>query len=245
MTLLVLVHGAWHSGSSWEPVVKELAARGRAAVTPDLPADRPGSTLLDYAAAVEEAIEAAAPRGSGERVLLVGHSLGGLTVPVVAQRLGPECVAGMVFVAALLPREGVSFRDQMRADPGLMVEGSGAGLVRHADGTTSWPADVAPGGLYRGVAAESSGAEVAAAVAGMRPQGSEVNRDPSPLTVWPDVSTTVVVCTDDLVVAPDRQRSRAATLPRTEVVELPGGHFPMLTRPAQLADLLDGIAARV
>lgn len=84
---------------------------------------------------------------------------------------------------------------------------------------------------------------MAAAVAEMRPQSWALHRDPSPIEDWPAVPTTVVVCADDLVVAPGPQRARAAELPGSRLVELPGGHFPMLTRPAELAALLHGIAA--
>src|SRR5690349_11110724 len=120
MTLVVLVPGAWHRASSWAPVVRELDARGRRAVAVDLPGDRPGAGLLDHARAIEEALVAA--DRPAERAVLVGHSLGGLVVPVVAQRLGPDRVSAMVLVAALVPQPGMSFRDQVRADPGIMVE---------------------------------------------------------------------------------------------------------------------------
>ncbi|MFC4951220.1 alpha/beta fold hydrolase [Pseudonocardia sp. GCM10023141] len=245
MTLVVLVHGAWHTGSSWAPVVQALAERGRDAVAMDLPGDRPGSGLLDHAAAVEESIAAAIPRDSPERVVLVGHSLGGLTVPVVAQRLGPDRVAAMVLVAALVPEPGRSFREQSRADPHIMAAGFGPGQVRHDDGTTSWPVEVAPATLYRGVAEESSAAEVAAAITGLRPQAWDLHRDVTPLVQWPGIPTTVVVCAGDQVVSADRLRSRAAELPNTQVVELPGGHFPMLTRPAELAAVIESVVEEV
>jgi pimeloyl-ACP methyl ester carboxylesterase len=63
------------------------------------------------------------------------------------------------------------------------------------------------------------------------------------LTAWPDVPTTVVVAVADQVVAPDRLRARAAAMPGVRVVELQGGHFPMLVRPAELADVLESAAA--
>ena len=237
MTGFVLVHGAWHDGRCWSPVVDELAGRGHPAVAVDLPSDRPGLGCLDYATAVEAALA-----GSPEPCVLVGHSLGGLTVPVVAERLGPRRVVALVLVAALVPEQGRSFDDQVRADPGVMAEGFGRGQLRHEDRTTSWPSAAAKEGLYRGVADESSPELVDAAVAGLRRQAWTIGRETSPLGAWPAVPTTVVVCADDRVADPDRLRARAGALPRATVVELSGGHFPMLTRPAELAEIIAAAA---
>jgi pimeloyl-ACP methyl ester carboxylesterase len=236
---VVLVHGAWHDGSCWRHVVRELGERGLPAVAVELPADCPGLGADAYADAVLAAI---GPLGPGERVVLVGHSLGGLTVPVVAQRLGPERVAAMVLVGALLPRAGASFDDQMRADPGIMARGFGRGQHKHEDGTTSWPPEAAAAGLYRGVAEEASDAVVAEAVARLRRQAWTVSREVTPLAEWPAVRTVVMVCADDRVVDPEGSRRRAGELPGAELVELAGGHFPMLTRPAELAGIIDACA---
>lgn len=233
MSRIVLVHGAWHDGRCWAALVGELSRRGHAAVAVDLPSDQPGLGCLAYAEVVEAAV-----MDAPEPCVLVGHSLGGLTVPVVAERLGPHRVGALVLVAALLPEPGRSFDDQVRADPGVMAEGFGRGQLRHEDRTTSWPADAARDGLYRGVAQESSAEIVDAAVAGLRRQAWTIGREPTPLTSWPAVPTTVVVCADDRVVAPDRLRARARALPGAVVVELAGGHFPMVTRPGELAELV-------
>ncbi|MBW0119635.1 alpha/beta fold hydrolase, partial [Pseudonocardia abyssalis] len=174
----VLVHGAWHDGSCWAPVVAELSARGHDAVAVDLPGDRPGATTADHLDAVLDAA------GVDGRVVLVGHSLGGLVVPVAAQRLGPERVAALVLVAALVPLPGASWRERTRAEPGIMAAGFGGGLQRNDDGTTYWPADAAAENLYAGVAAESSAEAVRAAVAGLRPQDWTVTTEVTPLVAW-------------------------------------------------------------
>lgn len=233
---VVLVHGAWHRGSCWAPLVDALADRRCAAVAPDLPSDRPGLGAEAYADAVLSAV----PSGP-DPVLLVGHSLGGLTVPVVAERLGPERVAGLVLLAAVTPVPGTSFIGRLRSEP-LMVEGYDAGVRRAEDGTTYWPADAAPDGLYRGVARECSADAVAGAVAAMRPQAWTVGKETTPLRAWPPVRTVAVVCRQDRVADPDAGREAAAAV-GAEVVELAGGHFPMLTRPGELAGLLAGLAA--
>jgi len=229
--LVVLVHGAWHDGSCWAPLTAELTSRGHDVRAVDLPCDRPGAGVREYAEVVLAATE------HGRPVVLAGHSLGGLTVPVAAQLLGPGRVAAVVLVAALVPRPGSSWQERVRAEPGIMAPGFGRGQLRHDDGSTSWPAEAAAAGLYAGVARESSPEAVAAAVATMRRQDWTITREVTPLTEWPTSRTVRVICADDRVVDAGWSRSSGAVA-GAEVVELPGGHFPMLTRPAELADVL-------
>jgi pimeloyl-ACP methyl ester carboxylesterase len=235
-TRFVLVHGAWHRGSCWAPVVAELTRRGFRVDAPDLPSDVSGRGAQDYADTVLAAM------GPGrDPVVLVGHSLGGLTVPVVAERIGPGRVTAMVLLAAMTPVPGTSFIGRLREDPGVMVEGYDHGVQRGEDGRTYWPADAVSDGLYRGVAEESSEAAVAAAAAGLRPQAWTVGKEITPLQAWPSVRTVAVVCAGDRVADPDVFR-QAATEVGADVVDLEGGHFPMLTRPTELADVLGGVA---
>ena len=93
-----LVHGAWHRGACWEPLAAELDGRGFASVAMDLPADQADAGVTDYAAQVTAAL-----REVDGPVVLVGHSLGGLTIPVVAAH---RPVALLVYLCAALPDPG-------------------------------------------------------------------------------------------------------------------------------------------
>ncbi|MFC5947615.1 alpha/beta fold hydrolase [Pseudonocardia lutea] len=230
----LLLHGAWHRGSSWAPLQAELRARGRASVAPDLPSDEPGVGAAGYAAAALAAAPAEGP------VVVVGHSLGGLTAPLVAAGLGAR-VHALVLVGAMLPEPGRAHGDLLREDRTIMAEGFGPGQERGPGGTTSWPPETAEASLYAGVADELGDPDrVREAVAALRPQAWAIGKEVTPLTAWPAVRTVSVICADDRVVNPRTSHRLAAAL-GFEVRELPGGHFPMLTRPAELADLLVGL----
>ncbi|MBP2366164.1 alpha/beta fold hydrolase [Pseudonocardia parietis] len=243
---VVLVHGAWHRGSSWAPVVTELERAGVPVAAPDLPSDGPEAGHAELVDPVLAAAEGP--------VVLAGHSLGGLVAAVAAGRLDPTRVRALVLVAALVPEPGRSYLDRMRAERDLMVPGYDTGVLRGEGMVTYWPdAATAAAGLYRGVAdelavsadraapADRAEAAVAAATARMRPQDWTVLKEACPLSVWPAVRTVSVICTGDRVVDPDGARRDAARV-GAEVVEFPGGHFPMLTRPGELADLLARLA---
>ncbi|MEI9885572.1 MAG: alpha/beta fold hydrolase [Rhizomicrobium sp.] len=108
MATIVLVHGHMHGAWCWGRVVPLLEARGHRVVAFDLPgrgADaRPHAevTLEDFVAATAAVVQA-----EREPVVLVGHSAGGTVLSEIAERL-PERVALLVYVAAILLRDGES-----------------------------------------------------------------------------------------------------------------------------------------
>ena len=98
VTTFGLVHGAWHGAWCWELLVPELEGRGHRAVAVDLPGDDPAAGCAEYATVVCDRL-----RAEDSDVVLVGHSLGGLTIPLVAAE---RPVQALVFLCALIPVPG-------------------------------------------------------------------------------------------------------------------------------------------
>jgi pimeloyl-ACP methyl ester carboxylesterase len=225
-TTFALIHGAWHGAWCWEPLVAELERRGHRAVAVDLPCDDPAVTTIDNAEQVVEAL------GDADDVVVVGHSLGGIVAPVVAQ-LRP--VRKVVLLAALVPRPNRSLSDVMRSEPECTTEDFDKAPRHVGDhGAVTWDPDVAAGLFYR--ACDPVTARWAAER--LRPQVWTTSQEITPLERWPDCELVSVVCADDEVLAPDWSRRIAREVLGIEPVELPGGHSPMLSHPANLADAL-------
>ena len=93
----VPVHAAGDGAWSWHLLTDALRARGHDAVVVDLPADDPSADLWTYAETIVDAI--------GERgdVIVVAHSFGAFTAPLVCARLP---VDGLVMLSAMIPRPG-------------------------------------------------------------------------------------------------------------------------------------------
>jgi len=97
----VLVHGAFSDATIWNEVAKILEADGSVVVAPTLPghgtdrANAGSATLAKYVETVTSAISA-----SPEPVVLVGHSLAGITVAAATEQV-PEKIAAAVYVSAL------------------------------------------------------------------------------------------------------------------------------------------------
>jgi len=229
VTTVALVHGAYHGGWCWDRLVPELGRRGLAAVAPDLPCDDPGAGVAAYAEVVERAL------ADEDDVMLVGHSLGSLTIPVVAAH---RPVRRMVFLCSVPTGPGPAVGD----DLGSMVTPEFTAAPRFHDpaGTEVLANDAARRLFFH----DCEDADAWWATAHLRPQARRPLAEPGPLRAWPDVPQSIILATDDRVVRWEWAISAArARLDGGEPDLLPGGHSPFLARPAELADLLAQIAA--
>ena len=227
MTTFALIHGAWHGAWCWDPLVPELERRGHRAVAVDLPCDDPAATTMDNAKRVADSVA-----DTDDDVVVVGHSLGGITA-VVVPLLRP--VRKVVLLAALVPRPGRSLGEVMASEPDTITEEFNA-VPRHVGegGAVSWDPAVAAQFFYR--ACDSTTAQWAASK--LRTQTWTTSREPCPLDKWPDCELTSIICTEDELLRPEWSRRIAHEVLGIEPVELPGGHFPMLAIPSQLAEAL-------
>jgi pimeloyl-ACP methyl ester carboxylesterase len=224
---IVLVHGSYHGGWCWDLLRPELEARGHRVVSVDLPISDPAAGAAEYAHVVADAIDPA------REPILVGHSMGGLVIPLVPA-LRP--VRRLVFLAAFLPIPGTSLNEQREAEP---LDG------RTAPSTAQWTdlgEDVWMIGPDTATELFFSDAppELAAwAVGRLRPQCYRVTSEPSPLAAWPAVENRYIVCRHDRALNPDWARTAARDRLGIEPVEVDGAHSLFLTRPAELAGILD------
>src|SRR3954470_6725210 len=110
MTGFGLVHGAGLGAWCWERLIPALEAQGHQAATVDLPLNDPSAGASRLAEMVLEAF------AGFEDLVLVGHSLSGLVIPVVASR---RPVRRLVFLHAVLPGPGMSLAGQVAAEPDM------------------------------------------------------------------------------------------------------------------------------
>lgn len=239
MATFVLVHGAAHGGWCWDRVVAALQAHGHRALAPDLPGAgddpaEPGDVDLDdYAARVRATVEA-----SGARVVLVGHSMGGVTLTRVAEEI-PERLFCCVFLSAFMLRSGEHARSitLLEEDPEILraIEFAADGLVyRYLPG----PA----GELFY---ADCQPQDAQAALARLRPMPRVIAQTPVRWTRTRAgaVPRVYIECLRDRAIPLELQRAMQKLLPPAEVLQLDSGHSPFLAVPERLAELLHGVAA--
>ncbi len=229
MATFALVPGAGGSAWSWHLVARELESLGHRPVPVDLPAGDDAAGLEEYVAAVVEA----APR-EVEDLVVVGMSMGGLTAPLVATRLPVRLI---VLLNAMIPAPGETGSQWWE------LTGQRAAMVEHGRQIGLSEEDLADDAVVYGHdLPEALGVE-----AGRR-DGAQSGRpfaDPWPLATWPDVPTCVVTGREDRLFPHDFQHRLARERLGITPDDVDGGHLAMLSRPDQVAELLDRYAAEV
>jgi len=224
---IILVPGFWLDGSAWDDVVPPLAAAGHRVDALTLPGMTPGADpsqvhLEDHVQAVVDAIDAV---DAERQVVLVGHSAGGGLVYNAAGRR-PDRVARLVYVDSGPMAEGQAINDE------LPVE---APVVELPEWDEMNPADLVDlteelRAAFRERALPQPGHTVR--------EGHHHPGDPAARRAAP---ATVIACEypaeqiRGLIEQGHPFVAELATCDDYEIVDLPTGHWPMLTRPADLA----------
>jgi pimeloyl-ACP methyl ester carboxylesterase len=237
MATFVLIHGAWHGGWCWERVVPALERQGHRVMALDLPgmgADRTAIktvTLSSWAGFVADEI-----RKAPEPVVLAGHSRGGLVISQAAE-LVPDKVAGLVYVAAFLGKDG----DSLVSLSGLSDTPRNAeGLVVNADGTLTVTDDTARQIFYHLSPADCADA----AIARLRPE---------PLWVWQEplrlesetarqIPRAYIEATEDRAIPLASQRLMQTRVHCGSVRSIVGDHSLFYSAPNELTSALAAIA---
>jgi len=220
MTTFVLVPGAGGDTLFWHRLVAELEGRGHRALPVGLPVRDDSAGLEAYADTVVAAI------GDRSPVVLVAQSMGGLTAPLVCDRVPVEL---LVLVNAMVPVPGETGGEWWT----VTGQGEAAAAYRQQLGLATDLSDEET--YFHDVPADV----VAATMAQEFDQSGRPFEDPWPLERWPDVPTRVVAGRDDRLFPLDFQRKVAAERLGLDVDDVPGGHCVALSRPVELTDQLE------
>ena len=223
MAAFCLIHGSTQSPRGWDLLVAELQRHGHQVLLADLPA---GVTQLPAHAFCDAILASCA---SADDVILVAHSMSGLFLPLVAQ--SPR-VRKVVYEAAMIPPLGISPMQMVRSNPSMFnPEWVGKDPTRDAR--------VAREFLFHDCSPQV--AEWALSTLRLMIPMRVLN-EPIPIQELSPKPSAYIVCRDDRTILPDRSRCQARACLEVEPMELPGGHCPHVSRPAQLAELLDALA---
>jgi pimeloyl-ACP methyl ester carboxylesterase len=220
---VVLVHGAWADGSSWDKVIPLLEAKKLHVVALQL-----SLTSLDNDVAT---VKRALALQDGP-VVLVGHSYAGAVISVAGN---DDKVAGLVFVAAFAPDEGESVFSISQPYPPAPIATE---LRPDAQGFLS----VTPKGIMEDFAQDVAEREKKLLVATQGPTNVSCFSTNLPVAAaWKTKPDWFVVAADDRVIPPDLERAEAAAMKATTIT-LNSSHVVMLSHPKEVADLIEQAA---
>jgi pimeloyl-ACP methyl ester carboxylesterase len=254
----MLIHGGMHGSWVWEPLLAELHARGAAAFAFDLPGhgnnrlfgeddidDDPDMRILrlyrkvsfeDYLDAASTELVAAGD--SGLSTIIVAHSIAGMLIPPLVAEHWIR-VSRAVFLAALVLNRGESALS-------LMPEDRKAAYAEQAAASRNNTVTISPDEAKRRFFPDLPPDRQEAAAARLVPQPfapykRRAKVGPRAMRKGSDYIAT----RDDLTFPIEMQRKMAKRLGKSgRLHEMDGDHDVMLSRPAELADLLIGIRDR-
>ena len=232
---VVLVHGAFADGSSWNGVIQRLQARGVHVTAPANPL-RGISIDSTYTASVFE--QTPGP------VLAVGHSYGGAVITNAAAQV--DNVVGLVYVAAFAPDAGERLGDVTATSKDAVL---GSALVpchypAAGDGEPLVEFMIDPARVHEVFAADLPENLAALAGATQRPVAELAFSEPSGAPAWRDLPSWAVVALSDKAAGTDLVRSMAERA-GARITEVEGSHLIMVSQPDTVADAIMNALATV
>lgn len=221
---VVLVHGAFADGSSWDKVIPLLEARGLHVVA----VQNPLSSLADDVAATKRVID----QQSGP-VVLVGHSWGGV---VVSEAGNDDKVKSLVYVAAFAPDNGQSIADITKNAPPPVWANE---LHKDSAGYLTLSTKAVLDDFAQDLPLPER--QLIAATQG--PWAASCLDDKVTQAAWHDKPSYFVVSAKDRMIDPKLQQSMAQHID-AKITRVDSSHVAMVSQPRAVADAIIA-AARV
>jgi pimeloyl-ACP methyl ester carboxylesterase len=222
---IVLVHGAWADGSSWDQVIERLQADGYAVTAPQFPL----TSLADDVSRLRLVLG----RQDGPTIV-VGHSYGGQIVTALGTD-APNAV-GLVYIAAFALDEGESMSRELGLGPhptlsNLSIDAQEFAWLPEDDFLDHFASDV-----------DRVKAKVMFAV--QQPLRMSVFEDVMGVPAWRSLPCRYLVATDDDSIPPRLQRKFAARM-GAETVEVASSHVAMISHPDVAVAMIEAAAGAV
>jgi pimeloyl-ACP methyl ester carboxylesterase len=217
VTNVVLVHGAWADGSSWNRIIPALQERGLRVLAAPIPL----TSLQDDLMAVERTMK----RTEGP-IILVAHAYSGAVISASIN----DRISSLVFVAALAPDEGetvaeVFYRDEPHPDA-PHLEPDSDGLI--------WMPDES---FRKAFSQNTSEAEASLLAAVQRPIALKCIKESSPKPLWKVKPSWYLVAKDDRMINPATQYFMAERM-GAQISSEGVDHLPLVTAPIAVLDVI-------
>jgi len=214
---VIVVHGAWADGSSWQDVIGPLESHGLNVIAAPIPL----TSLGDDAAALRRTIA----RTEGP-VILAAHAYAGAVIATASD----ERVKALVYIAALAPDEGETVAQVFYKDE---THPKAPQLAPDADGLIWMPDE----GFANAFAQNATPQQLALSKAVQRPISVKSIQEPMPAPAWKSKPTWYLLAEEDRMINPKTQRFMAERIKAT-VKSFAVDHTPLLTAPDKVVDII-------
>lgn len=230
----VLVHGAWQAPYVWDEVKTNLIKNGNQVIVVELPGhgtDKTPPQNLSINAYRDKVIDALSKVDG--KVILVGHSMGGMVVTAVAES-APSKISKLVYVGAFLPKSGQSIGEIAMTDPNSLL---GPSLIESADHLTL---DVKSEDLTNLFITDGDKAIKQKVIDNHHSEPAIPFSNQVTLTDqnFGNVEKVYIKTLQDKVISPKLQDQMIASAGIKTVFEVNTSHSPFLSQPKSVSDLL-------
>lgn len=219
---IVLVHGAFADGSSWQRVIPLLEKDGYYVIA----VQNPLTSLDDDIATTKRVIDA--QKGP---VVVVGHSYGGIVITGAAS--GNPNVKALVYVAAFAP--------EANEPVGPLTEKYPSDLAKALRPDAAGYLYVDRAQVHQVFAADVPAAEARVLAATQKPVNSTVFAATLPSPAWKTIPSWYVVARNDHAINPDLERFFAKRMKAT-TTEVTSSHVPFLSHPKLVVHVIEEAA---
>jgi pimeloyl-ACP methyl ester carboxylesterase len=182
------------------------------------------------------------PALSGQPVVLVGHSYGGMVITNAA--VGDPEVKALVYVDAFIPDQGETVQQLAFAQPGSCLGGDPSSVFNFVPypGGPSGDVDVYLKPSVVPCFASGLPASVAAVIAAtQRPLAASAFTEPSGTPAWKTIPSWAVIGTADQIIPP-AELTFMAQRAGAQITDVNAGHLPMLSDPQTVAKVIEHAA---
>ena len=230
----VLVHGAWQGAWVWQQVKSQLESKGQTVIVVELPAHGddatpPLNTSIDiYRDKVVEAIN----KVKG-KVVLVGHSMGGVVITAVAEKI-PAQIEKLVYIGAFLPANGQSLLDLANTDAQSLL----GPAIRPADGGLTL--DIVKESIIPVFCQDGSDQTQQLLLSKFKKEPAIPFQNKVTVTTanFGSVNKYYIKTMKDQAVGPDLQGRMILAAGISKIYPIQSGHCPFLTMPTELVGIL-------
>ncbi|MFJ4580491.1 alpha/beta fold hydrolase [Streptomyces echinatus] len=225
---VVLVHGAFADGSSWNAVVQRLQRDGYQVIAPPntlrgIPQDSA------YLNSLLKTIKGP--------IVLVGHSYAGEVISQAAA--GVDNVKALVYINAMMPDKGESFASLSGKFPKApLTKALRQVPFRNGDGTSGTDMYIQPDKLHATFAQDLSQEQASVMASTQRPIAQSAFTDKLTQAAWRDKPVYVLVGKQDRAINPSLERYEAERAHARKTVEINSSHVSLVSHPQAVTDLI-------
>ncbi|MER6982188.1 alpha/beta fold hydrolase [Streptomyces carpinensis] len=222
---IVLVHGAFADGSSWNGVIERLKRRGYTVMAPANPLRGLYSDAA-YIASVLKSIKGP--------IVLAGHSYGGAVISTAAA--GNPRVKSLVYINALMPDVGESGMSLSARFPSALATATDSVPYKSVDmsGTDLYLKRDKVHPVFANCLSESQANLLGVT---QRPAATTAFSETAKVAAWKDIPSWALVGRQDMTISPDQERFQAKRA-HSHTEEIDSCHVSLIAEPDAVADLI-------